>query len=153
VPFRNEAANLPLLLDSFSELNYPKERFEVILVDDESEEVFSPPVFSVRIIKTIEFRIPKKMRFPRLFLCHQRIITTDADCVVPENWLLLLDNYIQLHEVSMVVGAVTYDCKTASYIISTLDLASLQGTTIGSFGEKAFVQRCQLSPRNHYLKS
>jgi hypothetical protein len=31
------------------------------------------------------------------------IITTDADCVVPENWLLLLDNYIQLHEVSMVV--------------------------------------------------
>jgi cellulose synthase/poly-beta-1,6-N-acetylglucosamine synthase-like glycosyltransferase len=62
VPFRNEAANLPLLLDSFSELNYPKERFEVILVDDESEEVFSPqcPVFSVRIIKTIEFRIPKK---------------------------------------------------------------------------------------------
>jgi cellulose synthase/poly-beta-1,6-N-acetylglucosamine synthase-like glycosyltransferase len=36
VPFRNEAANL-LLLDSISKLHYPKERFEVILVDDESE--------------------------------------------------------------------------------------------------------------------
>jgi cellulose synthase/poly-beta-1,6-N-acetylglucosamine synthase-like glycosyltransferase len=38
VPFRNEAANLPLLLDSISKLHYPKERFEVILVDDESRK-------------------------------------------------------------------------------------------------------------------
>jgi cellulose synthase/poly-beta-1,6-N-acetylglucosamine synthase-like glycosyltransferase len=53
VPFRNEAANLPLLLDSISKLHYPKERFEVILVDDESEEVFSPhcSLFNIRIIK------------------------------------------------------------------------------------------------------
>jgi cellulose synthase/poly-beta-1,6-N-acetylglucosamine synthase-like glycosyltransferase len=52
VPFRNEA-NLPLLLDSISKLHYPKERFEVILVDDESEEVFSPhcSLFNIRIIK------------------------------------------------------------------------------------------------------
>jgi hypothetical protein len=41
VPFRNEADNLPLLLDSFSKLNYPND-LEVILVDDESKEVFSP---------------------------------------------------------------------------------------------------------------
>jgi glycosyltransferase involved in cell wall biosynthesis len=38
VPFRNEAANL-LLLDSISKLHYPKERFEVILVDDESKSL------------------------------------------------------------------------------------------------------------------
>jgi cellulose synthase/poly-beta-1,6-N-acetylglucosamine synthase-like glycosyltransferase len=41
VPFRNEAANLPLLLDSISKY-IPKERFEVILVDDDDQEVFSP---------------------------------------------------------------------------------------------------------------
>ena len=41
VPFRNEAENLPVLLESLSKLNYPMELFEVILVDDESEEVFS----------------------------------------------------------------------------------------------------------------
>ena len=34
VPFRNEAENLPKLLDSFSKLNYPMDFFEVILVDD-----------------------------------------------------------------------------------------------------------------------
>ena len=31
VPFRNEAENLPKLLHSISQLNYPKELFEVIL--------------------------------------------------------------------------------------------------------------------------
>jgi len=37
VPFRNEAENLPLLLKSFSKLNYPNDLFEVILVDDASD--------------------------------------------------------------------------------------------------------------------
>ena len=37
VPFRNEAENLPILLESFSKLNYPTELFEVILVDDASD--------------------------------------------------------------------------------------------------------------------
>jgi hypothetical protein len=65
------------------------------------------------------------------------IITTDADCVVNKNWLLTLDNYIQLHDVAMISGAVTYDCKNSFlHHFQQLDLASLQGATIGSFGIK-----------------
>lgn len=69
------------------------------------------------------------------------VITTDADCVVPENWLLSLDNFIQLHSVSMIAGAVTYDCKNSFlHHFQQLDLASLQGATIGSFGiQKGFM--------------
>ena len=37
VPFRNEEQNLPVLLESLSNLNYPTDFFEVILVDDNSE--------------------------------------------------------------------------------------------------------------------
>ncbi len=37
VPFRNEAENLPLLLESISKMNYPMDLFEVILVDDDSD--------------------------------------------------------------------------------------------------------------------
>ena len=40
VPFRNEAENLPKLLQSISQLNYPIHLFEVILVDDDSESKF-----------------------------------------------------------------------------------------------------------------
>ena len=65
------------------------------------------------------------------------VITTDADCVVLENWLLSLDNFIQLHSVSMIAGAVTYNCQNSFlHHFQQLDLASLQGATIGTFGIK-----------------
>src|SRR6187402_3284693 len=55
VPFRNEAENLPVLLESFSKLNYPKDLFEVILVDDFSSEEFqvSSFKFQVSVVKNI----------------------------------------------------------------------------------------------------
>ena len=34
VPFRNEAKNLPKLLESIAHLNYPHKLIEIILVDD-----------------------------------------------------------------------------------------------------------------------
>ena len=38
VPFRNEEKNLTKLLRSISNLNYPKELFEIIMVDDFSND-------------------------------------------------------------------------------------------------------------------
>jgi glycosyltransferase involved in cell wall biosynthesis len=140
VPFRNEAENLPVLLKSFSNLNYPTALFEVILVDDESEKEFEIQYlkFQVSIIKNIRLsNSPKKdaIESAMQFANTDWIITTDADCIVPKNWLLTLDNYIQLQDVSMIAGAVTYRCKNSFlHHFQQLDLASLQGATIGSFG-------------------
>ena len=140
VPFRDEAENLPQLLISFSKLNYPNDLFEVILVDDCSGEEFivQSLKFEVSIIKNI--RVSNSPKKDAILTAIQSvktdwIITTDADCVVPINWLLSLDNYIQHHEVSMIAGAVTYDCSNSFlHHFQQLDLASLQGATIGSFG-------------------
>ena len=63
VPFRNEEENLPNLLASFSQLNYPTDLFEVILVDDNSSEKFQIPnfKFQVSIIENIRVsNSPKK---------------------------------------------------------------------------------------------
>ena len=49
VPFRNEAENLPLLLNSIEKLNYPTELFEVILVDDESQDKFQVSSFKFQV--------------------------------------------------------------------------------------------------------
>lgn len=143
VPFRNEAENLPVLLESLSKLNYPIDLFEVILVDDASEEelsVQSGLMFSVQIIKNVRFsNSPKKDAISTAMQIVKTdwVITTDADCVVSENWLLSLDNYIQLHPVEMISGAVSYDCKDSFlHHFQQLDMASLQGATIGSFGIK-----------------
>lgn len=140
IPFRNEAENLPLLLESFSELNYPKDLFEVILVNDESTDKFEilNPKLQVSIINNMRVsNSPKKDAITTAMKVVQNnwIITTDADCIVNKNWLLTLDNYIQTHKVSMIAGAVTYECKkTFLHHFQQLDLASLQGATIGSFG-------------------
>ena len=146
IPFRNEAENLPVLLESLSKLNYPVELFEVILVDDESEEKFIIPSlkFKVSVVNNVRFsNSPKKdaIGTAMQIVNSDWIITTDADCTVNTNWLLTLDNYIQLHDVEMIAGAVTYDCNNSFlHHFQQLDLASLQGATIGSFGiDKAFM--------------
>ena len=146
VPFRNEVENLPNLLSSFSKLNYPTDLFEVILVDDNSFEKFQilNSKFQVTIIDNIRTSNSPKKDAISTAMQHVKtnwVITTDADCMVSENWLLIFDNYIQQHDVSMLAGAVTYQCEN-SFLdhFQQLDLTSLQGATIGSFGlGKAFM--------------
>lgn len=140
VPFRNEAENLPKLLISLSFLDYPKELFEVILVDDESEEVFSAQysVFSLKIIQNErKTNSPKKDAINTAIAIAKNdwIITTDADCLVQKDWLKSFDNYIQTENKKMVAAGVSYLPKKGFlHEFQHLDFLSLQGVTIGSFG-------------------
>lgn len=146
VPFRNEKENLPNLLHSISLLNYPKELVEIILVDDDSEEVFSVQdlVFSMKVIKNErKSNSPKKDAIETAIQVAKNdwIITTDADCLVQKNWLRTFDQYIQENEVEMVASGVCYVPKNSFLsAFQNLDFLSLQGATIGSFGiEKPFI--------------
>ncbi|GAA4047023.1 glycosyltransferase family 2 protein [Flavobacterium chungnamense] len=147
VPFRNEEKNLPKLLKSISKLNYPKDLFEIILVDDfstdASERVYIKWRMENGLIETTlleNLRLsnsPKKDAISRAIpiLKHEWVVTTDADCTVNKNWLFTLDNFIQKNTAEMVVGAVVYKTKNNWFHqFQQLDLLSLQGTTIGSFG-------------------
>jgi cellulose synthase/poly-beta-1,6-N-acetylglucosamine synthase-like glycosyltransferase len=147
VPFRDEEKNLPKLLKSISKLNYPKDLFEIILIDDfssdASERVYIKWRMENGLIETTlleNLRLsnsPKKDAISRAIpiLKHEWVVTTDADCTVNKNWLLILDNFIQKNNVEMVVGAVVYKTKNNWFHqFQQLDLLSLQGTTIGSFG-------------------
>ena len=151
VPFRNEAKNLPTLLESISNLNYPHKMIEIILVDDFSTDNSERICIQWRMIHehldtTLLENLhlsgsPKKDAIGRAMPIakHDWVITTDADCIVNKNWLLTLDNYIQNNpEASgpeMIVGAVMYKAKNNWFHhFQQLDLMSLQGVTIGSFG-------------------
>lgn len=140
VPFRNEAENLPNLLKSFSTLNYPTDLFEVILVDDSSNEKFQLSIVNYQLSIINNIRVSNSPKKDAITTAMQKVktdwvITTDADCIVSENWLLTFDHYIQHNKVSMLAGAVTYECEN-SFLdhFQQLDLTSLQGATIGSFG-------------------
>lgn len=149
IPFRNETENLPELLASFSELNYPTTLFEFIFVNDDSsdnsEKIITKwrmenGLFHTTVLDNVRIsNSPKKDAISRAvpIIKNKWIINTDADCIVDENWLLTLDNYIQKNDVSMIVGAVTYNHnRSFLHRFQQMDLMSLQGATIGSFGLK-----------------
>lgn len=140
VPFRNEAKNLPFLLESIEKLNYPTELFEVILVDDESEEKYDlrSTIYDLKIIPNQrKSNSPKKDAIETAILIakHNWIVTTDADCEVPENWLQIFDSKIQETNAKMCVGSVGYATETGFlHDFQNNDFLSLQGVTAGSFG-------------------
>ena len=147
VPFRNEAKNLPKLLQSFSQLNYPIHLIQIVMIDDFSKDdsvrvynqwrMLHEAVDTTLLENMVLSNSPKKDALTRAIPIakHDWVITTDADCLVDKNWLLALDNYIQTNHPEMVVGAVMYQTKNNWFHhFQQLDLMSLQGTTIGSFG-------------------
>ena len=155
IPFRNEAKNLPSLLKSIEALNYPKQLFEVVLVDDDSEDdsveiieqVFNTNFLKENIDRT-DIRIipnerqtnsPKKDAITTAINAakFEWIITTDADCTLPKYWLDSFDEFIQKTDTKCIASAVTYH-DTSSFLnrFQILDLLSLQGATIGGFGIK-----------------
>ncbi|MCF6280169.1 MAG: glycosyltransferase [Flavobacteriaceae bacterium] len=144
IPFRNEEMNLPSLLDSLLKIDYPKELFEIILINDDSTDN------SVKIIKQFKSQVTiieniRKSNSPKKDAIETAvqqskfdwIVTTDADCIVPKKWLLIFDNFIQKNNSKMICAPVTYTVNS-SFLeqFQLLDFMSLIGSTIGGFGIK-----------------
>lgn len=148
IPFRNEEKNLPDLLKSISKIAYPNQRYELILVDDDSTDRSIQCINTVlanysNINYTIITRQPKTVSAKKDAITQaielsttDWIITTDADCTVPPNWLNLLNHKINQDNPNMIAGPVAYSKKTGILdLFQYYDLISLQGVTIGSFGK------------------
>ena len=147
VPFRNEEKNLNKLLDSLSQLNYPISLIQIVMIDDFSKDnstriynnwrLNHQEVDTTLLENMLLSNSPKKDALTRAIPIakYDWIVTTDADCIVDKNWLLTLDNYIQENSPEMIVGSVMYKAKNNWFHhFQQLDLMSLQGTTMGSFG-------------------
>lgn len=147
VPFRNEASNLPRLLQSFSHLNYPAEKFEIIMINDDSTDDSvsiidsfgrQHPNLNISVSNNVKNSAsPKKDALTKgvAGALHPWIITTDADCLVPETWLQAFDSKIKRGPFKMLVAPVTYtDQLRFIHKFQLLDFLSLQATTMGMFG-------------------
>jgi len=148
IPFRNEAEVLPDLLESLAKMEYQKSNFEIIFVDDDSDDD------SVDIIRrhcnklSISFVILKNIRktsSPKKDAINTAIqeaqydwiVTTDADCVLPKKWLETFNCFINSNETKFIAAPVTYKINSVFLEqFQLLDFLSLQGSTIGGFGIK-----------------
>jgi len=153
IPFRNEAENLPNLLQSLYNLDYPKHFFEILLIDDASEDnsveiinsfinqqPFKSNRLDIIIIKNKRASIsPKKDAITTAINIakNEWIVTTDADCLLPNLWLKTLNGFIQKNNPKMIVAPVTYSIgNTLLKNFQLLDFLSLQSATIAGFGIK-----------------
>ena len=145
IPFRNEAENLAVLIKSIQLLEYPKELFEVLFVDDDSEddsvEILKNAIenqSNISILKNNRTsNSPKKDAISTAIeqANNNWIVTTDADCLLPKNWLNSFDSCIQKTNATCIAAPVTYIPQN-SFLnrFQLLDILSLQAATIGGFG-------------------
>lgn len=147
VPFRNEAENISAIAKSLEQLNYLQSHFEILWVNDQSTD-HSVPLLTEFIIKHKHWKLldnyrqsnsPKKdaIRTAIQQSNYNWIITTDADCIIPKNWLNAYNQFISSHKVAlkMIAGPVAYQGNSSFlHQFQNMDFLSLIGTTIGSFG-------------------
>ena len=148
IPFRNEAVHLKALLTSLNQLNYPNDLFEILLINDESTDE-SVAVIERFLLKNQQLNLkildskrvsgsPKKDALT-LGISQSNfewIITTDADCIVPANWLKQYNYKILRESFKLIAGPVCFYNRKDKLLdaFQQLDFLSLQGATIGSFG-------------------
>ncbi len=118
VAVRNERNNILNCLTDIIKQDYPAELFELIVVDDASEDhtaqlveefIEDHPEKNIRLIY-----IKDKTRSSKKHAITEGIsrsagtfiVTTDADCRMNEQWLSSLVNYYETFGVSMIAGPV-----------------------------------------------
>lgn len=147
IPFRNESRNLKSLFSSLRALDYPREAFEIIMVNDESEDdsevlcrefLQGNPDLQVRLLNSERVsESPKKDAINTAIAASafEYILTTDADCTIPESWLHIYSGFIEETGAELIAGPVVLRRKQSILNrFQELDFLSLQAATIGAFG-------------------
>jgi len=131
IPFRNESQNLPELLKSLNELSFPKDHYEVIFIDDHSEDGFNFSNNANHLVLNLKNGKGKKAALSHGIEKAQGdiIVTTDADCQIPQDWLANYAYQFENRNNHLVFGGVTFkDDNTLFKKMQTVEFASLIGS-------------------------
>jgi cellulose synthase/poly-beta-1,6-N-acetylglucosamine synthase-like glycosyltransferase len=136
---RNEQENLPRLLKCIAAQNYPEKLFEVIIVNDHSEDKTLEIATEFKKVSNIlainNSGIGKKqaLRTGINVSGGDLIITTDADCTMGKNWIRTISAFYELNHDDMIICPVQIESAPHFFgKLQELEYLSLQGITAGS---------------------
>lgn len=143
IPARNEAANIGNCLSSLMQQSYPRQLFEVLVVDDFSDDATTAVVNSytsqnVRLISLKDYISPgqttaykkKAIEIAVGQAAGELIVTTDADCTAPQNWLQTIAAFYETNQPQFIAMPVLIQpSKSFIGIFQSLDFMTLQGIT------------------------
>jgi cellulose synthase/poly-beta-1,6-N-acetylglucosamine synthase-like glycosyltransferase len=147
IPARNEQENIERCVSSILNNDYPEKLYEVIVVDDFSEDATSSVVkktqeqFSnLKLIELKNFVDTKLNSYKKKSIetaiansSYEWVVTTDADCEVSKQWLPLFDSFIQTNDPVFIAAPVKFfNNNSFISIFQCLDFISLQGITAAS---------------------
>lgn len=142
IPFRNEENHLPALFESLLKLDYPRGKFEILLVDDHSTDksgnlvlAFADknPLMDICLLKNQnEYGKKKALAMGLSKAKNDIVLQTDADCIVPQNWIYQMMVPFENKEVKAVMGKV--EMRSTGKVLEdlmALEFVSLQASGIG----------------------
>ncbi|HVU54014.1 MAG TPA: glycosyltransferase [Puia sp.] len=151
VPARNEEKNILACLTSLSLQSYPKELFEVIVIDDHSTDNTAALVsewaatspFSLICLRLAGIGSSKKFAIGSGVHAARGtlIVTTDADCRFKPDWLLTMAAFYGSTNAKFIAAPVRIDAPPAQghtllFLLQTLDFITLQGITGASVSRR-----------------
>ncbi|MFD2520813.1 glycosyltransferase [Emticicia soli] len=147
IPVRNEAQNIISLLKDLEKQSYAKDKFEVIVADDDSTDNTLALLKEYQKISSIRLLInrlppkennasPKKRAINSSIqlASGDLIVTTDGDCRVGEHWLATIAQFQAEKGAYLVSSSVTFINDANSFTkslwqkIQTIEFSSLIGT-------------------------
>ncbi len=148
IPARNEEEIIATCLHSVLKQNYSAELFEVIVIDDHSTDKTAAIVQSlqkqypnlrlIQLEKLLQGRLLNSYKKKAIEYAIEQsagdwIVTTDADCKVPLNWLNSFNAFIHTRN-SVLVAAPVKFTNVGSFVsvFQCLDFMTLQGITAAS---------------------
>ncbi len=145
VPARNEEHNIVELIHSFRQLNYPESHYELIIVDDLSEDSTVEKILpfcssSIRLLQLenleeLSLKNKKRALHEGIQIAHHDfIITTDADCVFDKNWLRTIAYFIERDQSRMAIAPVSFSNDgTLLAAFQSLDFMMMQSIGISLY--------------------
>lgn len=137
IPARNEEKNIGLLLGDLLQQTWPRHLFEIIVVDDHSEDQTAAEVKKIPGIKLVQLTgldinsYKKKAIETGIMVAENEwIVTTDADCRVPARWLETIACFIKQKQPVLIAAPVTLNGPaTVLGQFQVTDFMVLQGIT------------------------
>lgn len=117
IPFRNESENIKFLLESLVEQTYPRDLFTIYFINDHSTDNGKIIIENFAIhngelnIEILDLEEGKKGKKAALQKAYQKvhsdiILSTDADCILPLNWIKTSVKAFEDREIQMLCGGV-----------------------------------------------
>jgi len=142
VPARNEEKNIGHLLKALKHQSYPQNNFEIIVVDDFSSDstadvVKKSGLSNLSLINPdgkADYSSKKKAIETAVQVSKgELIVTTDADCHPPVNWLSTINNFYVQSDATFIAAPVKFVYnKSVVQIFQAIDFLVLQGVTAAS---------------------